>query len=153
MSEAAKKVADYKTILLDQTKIVAFLPMPPQSNHLYGGLDVKRRYPMPKLVAFKKQIETMSLVLRSNLKARFDLQTYQGVPIKLERRFYFHRSSVFSKAGTVKRMDVSNRIKACDDALEILFGIDDSYVFFGSEEKCISQTPEEFVRLEITRIN
>ena len=143
---------EYKTILVEQSKIVAYLPMPPQSNHMYGGAHNGRRYPMPKLTAFKRRIEAMALVLRSNLKARLDLEGFRKVPIRLERKFYFLKSNVFSKAGAVKRMDVSNRIKACDDALDTLFGIDDSYVFFASEEKCISQSLEEFVRLEISRL-
>jgi len=142
-------------MLLELTKerIIIKLPMPPQSNNMYVGARLGRRFPSKQLTAFKSQIQLIKLGMKLDEDQKGFKTQFINIPIKLHRKFYFHYSSVFTKKNTVKRMDVSNRIKACDDALEVLFGIDDAYVFFASEEKCISTTDEAFVMLVIERYN
>lgn len=134
---------------ITKEQIICFLPMPPQSNNMYGGAWSGRRFPSKELTGFKGAIEILRMQLRLTAHEKAILNTFVGTPIKLERQFHFHKASVFTKAGTIKRMDVSNRIKACDDALGVLFGIDDCFVFFGSEEKCVSKTKDDFVRLKL----
>jgi hypothetical protein len=58
-----------------------------------------------------------------------------GYSFEFDRFFFFHTSSLYTKKGTVKKMDVTNRIKVHDDALCKLIEIDDRNIFHGFEQK------------------
>lgn len=55
--------------------------------------------------------------------------------IHIDTVFYMQRSRIFTKAGTPKRNDTSNRLKALHDALAKMLGIDDSYFWSCSADK------------------
>ena len=60
--------------------------------------------------------------------------------IKIDRYFGFFESTIVAKShGGPKRLDITNRIKAFDDALCDMLAIDDKYIWKGTEEKCVVQ--------------
>jgi len=55
-----------------------------------------------------------------------------GHVIKVDRLYYFKPHKIVTKEGKPRKIDISNRIKALDDTLSQLIGIDDSYFTTGS---------------------
>lgn len=73
-----------------------------------------------------------------------------------ERRFFhinyvfnFPHTRIFSQKNTVKKIDVTNRIKPVEDAIFKILGLDDSLVFSGSFSKCIAENRSSSVTILI----
>lgn len=45
---------------------------------------------------------------------------------EIETLFVFHKSRLYTKDGRIKKLDTSNRIKPCHDAISMVLGLDDS---------------------------
>lgn len=129
------------------------LEMPPSSNNQYilvrrGGKtfhvasgklkayqNVMNSYPYRKEKTFKRdQKQILDWIA-------------EGKKLQVDALFFFHKKSLFTLDGRVKKMDVSNRLKALHDALSTLMGVDDSLFFRvvaekiqGDEEKAESVT-------------
>lgn len=100
-------------------------PLPPTSNQMYASVRgrfiksaLARRYAQDceryKLKAFK-QLDVIK-------------ETFQYFDkIEVETIFIFHKSRVISKKGTLNKLDASNRIKPCHDAIASVLGIDDCH--------------------------
>lgn len=117
--------------------IIEGLPMPPSSNHQYATITRKGksiRIPSKEVKAFKKQMQEWALEHREVVeKAKEWLKNkYQ---IQLERHYCLHRSKLWTKDYRLKKLDVTNRIKAFDDCLCEMMGFDDSQIWLGQEEK------------------
>ena len=101
--------------------------MPPSSNHQYKSFVRHGKIIhvcSPELVAFKNEMKDWSNFNRGWLKrAKAD---FQGHPLFIKTFFYFERSRVLTKNGKMKKLDVSNRLKALHDAFAGAIGIDDS---------------------------
>jgi len=113
------------------------IPMPPSTNHLYASIKTRGRIIRVKSQEYKsweKEFFAWSVVYRAQIKAVKEWaleQTSRNCTIRLDRYFWFCRSDIVCKDGTPKKLDVTNRIKAIDDAIAKLIGIDDSWYWSG----------------------
>lgn len=111
---------------------------PPQSNNCYSQSRTGRRFPTKELIEFKSAVAALELWHNDFVtSARQVIKGWisNGSVLKVERVFFFPKKRVFSKAGKIMRCDLTNRIKATDDAVGDLLGFDDSYIFHSVEEK------------------
>jgi hypothetical protein len=73
--------------------------------------------------------------------------------LEVNRLFFFNYGQVITKDGRPKKHDVSNRIKAFDDNLSKIIGIDDRFFWFGKEGKLpVSNEAHEFTIVQINAI-
>lgn len=104
------------------------IPLPPSSNNQYrsfvkGGKIT--HVSSKELVAFKSAMERYFLSDMTFLK--FAREKLSGSPLHFHTDFYFLRKRLFTKEGSFKRLDVSNRLKALHDCFAKALLIDDSY--------------------------
>ena len=138
--------------------ILPNVPMPPSSNTQYklcrrGG----KTYHVPSagLVKFKTEMYQYSLTQPRFLQDKQRAQEWnaQGQVLEIRTLFMFHHSSIFTKKGTVKRLDTSNRIKALHDQVSLYLGIDDRIFFRVYAEKAeVADNLPEMVFVEILPI-
>lgn len=109
------------------------IPIPPTVNQIYAGKT--RRYKSPKYKQWLKEFDIYYAknssfhgarnIIRDALK---DVNTF--LDFKLD--FCVPREKIYSKANTVKRIDVSNRIKPLFDAMSEALQCDDNRFFLNS---------------------
>ncbi|MFI5405196.1 MAG: RusA family crossover junction endodeoxyribonuclease [Nitrososphaerales archaeon] len=110
------------------------IPIPPSVNHMYRTLPNYRRCKTKYLLDFEKDFELWVLLNKEAINtARKEIKDSKY--LKLDLRFYLKRPTLFCLNNTVKKMDISNRIKAVEDAVSNLLGIDDSLFFQVSASK------------------
>jgi hypothetical protein len=123
------------------------LPMPPSLNNSYINVRGVGRVASKELINYKTALrvwgfdkQDVSYYLAKQLRDQL---------IRIDLKFFFARKRVITKLNTVKKNDVSNRIKAIEDGLCSIFDTDDKYVFSITAEKMISPDDNEFVNAEI----
>lgn len=116
------------------------LEMPPSSNNQYilvrrGGKTF--HVPSAKLKAYQNTMNSYPYRMKSfpSDQKRISEWIQLGYKLEVNALFLFHRKSLFTVDGRVKKMDVSNRLKALHDSLAKLIGVDDSTFFRVSAEK------------------
>lgn len=136
-----------KCIVTEHGVVLLDLPLPPQSNNQYrpiphfkpGGKISARKVKTRDLQHFEFLFEQYRLEnLREFNTCVQALEKYlenHEKMLRVDRFFGFHFHRLISKKKQPKRLDVSNRIKAFDDSLCHIIGIDDKYIWKGSEEK------------------
>jgi len=104
------------------------LPIPPTVNHMYRTLPNYRRCKTKYLIDFEKDMELWAMV---NKQAIYDLKSSlkEAKYLSLELTMTFTRDKLICHNGKVKVLDISNRIKAIEDAICGLIGLDDSLIF------------------------
>lgn len=120
-------------------------PFPPSENEVYSS-NGRFRFANKKL----KDYKSIVLVWRAmNIPVVERLQKELSEK-KVGIRAYFHyrKERVFTKDGSPKRNDVTNRIKPLQDCLFEIIGSDDKWVFEFSCKKLCSED-EPYVRLEL----
>lgn len=136
---------------MDDKFILNNLPMPPTANRLY--LPINGRFiPSPELKMFKKKMELYGLQNKAHLReiaSHCLCAISNGYGLHFDRKFIFPRSKIFSKKNEPKKYDVTNRIKAIDDGISLLIGVDDKFIFESRSRKII-QTSSLYERLEVT---
>lgn len=110
-----------------------------------GGF-VQRRFASKDLKNFKELVYSWALEPKlagtlATARKLLALHIARGDVLEVQRYFFFHQSSIITKKNEPKVNDVSNRIKALDDAVVELILIDDKYIFTGSETKLV--TPDD----------
>lgn len=114
------------------------LPMPPSWN---ASKTVNRNRIVNTSVVkkFKKQFETWRVSRELALQGltREIKKSMRGsrACLELSLWFCFPESSLVSKEGSIKALDVSNRIKMFEDQLSESIGIDDKYFQIGCVRK------------------
>jgi len=112
-------------------------PMPPSANVLYANSPQGGRFKTAKY----KQYETQAQIwIYKNghqlITAQEQIKSLKhGEVLSVERDFYFRSDRIISSKGTPLKNDTSNRIKALDDILSKMLGIDDSYFWDGKFKK------------------
>ncbi len=123
--------------------LLTSLPMPPSSNNQYILVRRGRKTfhaPSKELKQFKTAMLGWAFKeagkISSDKMALIDWMS-SGLVIECRAVFFFHKRILFTKKNSPKKMDVSNRIKACHDEVCKILGIDDSLFFKITAEKAI----------------
>lgn len=119
-------------------------PLPPSLNNCYINLPRGGRAASSGLKAYKVDFALWAIKFKRAIRD-VDLS---GV-IKIEYRMWLPRSAIYTKKNTVKRWDISNRIKPMEDCLATALEIDDSRVFEITISKNINPTNQTFVDIYI----
>jgi Holliday junction resolvase RusA-like endonuclease len=129
------------------------LPIPPSSNNQYILVRRgKKTYHVPsaELLVFRSNVSHYALQTRNVLNEAKKTFT-EFKQFQIHCLFTFKRERLFTKQNTVKKLDVSNRLKALHDEVSRIIGIDDSQFFeisatkrplepFEGAEECVKVT-------------
>lgn len=128
-----KKINEKSVLFVD-------LPIPPSSNSQYklarwGGKT--HHVASQALKTFKIVMRQYPYTCNEFLESKHKIQHWvnQGELLQIHCSFFLYKKRIFTQAGTVKKMDVSNRIKALHDCISELLEIDDSIYFRVVAEK------------------
>jgi len=101
-------------------------PFPPSDNKLHRtGFRSNIRYKTKDYAKFLELIEDYAIMSKAELEPARRLGiASKRMSVRVE--CYFEKSSLITKKGTFKRIDVQNRLKALCDALASLLYCDDS---------------------------
>lgn len=129
------------------------LPLPPSVNQMYAGKT--RRFATPALKDFKKQMEDYRKKNRSMLEipSRNFVKhcASSNDALFIERFFFLLDNRLICKDGSTKRFDVSNYIKAIDDTVCEILGLDDKHIWKATELKIpVRQESLEGVSVKIS---
>lgn len=129
---------------MGSSKIIAIfsgLPIPPPDNNLYINLNFRGRGGRVKSSGYKvymREFEIWELEHHLHLlEVRKALESTKELGIEIE--FKFSRKSLYCLDGRIKRMDLTNRLKAFMDCLSKAIGVDDSYFFEVTCKKIITE--------------
>lgn len=104
--------------------------MPPSSNKAYNSFvrgGRIRHVCAPELVNFKRSFGVYCLLNRALFRvAREGIAGVKSPRLWVNCDFYFLQSQLYTKDERLKRLDVSNRLKALHDCMAEALGIDDS---------------------------
>lgn len=140
----------------NEIAILSGFPLPPSTNHLYKTIVIRgrsRRAKSKEYKAYEHAVKVWMMTHHHELQLARALTTMAGPGrfIHLDLDFKFHRSRILCKDGKPKRLDTSNRLKALEDALSLILGIDDCWFWSGQYDKSIA--PEnEVERVEIVML-
>ena len=137
-------------------------PMPPQSNNLFansykGGRRRSREYNIYRGLVAQWEFLNRQKIIR----CIETLKVWAREPLALIRvhtYFGFEESKILTKphkitgARKLKKLDASNRIKACHDTLSEIIGIDDLRFSCGEVDKCLSDKNEVLIVLEPSKL-
>lgn len=138
--------------------ILSRMPMPPSSNNTYPTIMRKGRMFRVKsglLKTYEKEMQAwrlshLAFVSSAYAHLKESLSINDSV-IRVDRYFFFPKSKLIGQKGQVKKIDVTNRVKALDDSLaDHVLGIDDKYFWAGECEKLISESDETYVTVVLT---
>lgn len=102
-------------------------PVPPSSNKLYSsfrGRLIKSKDGRD----YDNKVQTFVLLNKRKIesfKKHVNLLLERGPYLSITTVFVMHKSKVLTKQGRLKKIDVSNRLKALHDAFARAMGIDD----------------------------
>lgn len=118
----------------DELPILKEAPIPPSDNNLFLNIPRRGRVKGPGYRAYEKDFEIWRL---QNLRQINTAKKWlRGSPkIGVEFTFYFEWGDLYCKDGSVKRLDVQNRLKAICDLLSMALGVDDRHFFRVTAEK------------------
>jgi Holliday junction resolvase RusA-like endonuclease len=132
------------------TVVFSRLPLPPTSNKMYSL--VRRGFKTfhvasRELKAFQKAMAFYAQLHQADLKykkGQIHEWIKDGRLLRIESIFYFRKDRLFTKKDAIKKLDVSNRLKALHDCLCDQIDIDDSLFFEIEAAKCISAEENDF---------
>ena len=120
------------------------IPMPPSSNKAYKSFVAGgriRHVCAPDLVAFKRDFSVYCLANHASFAwARQELAGVPGVELRIDCVFYFKREQLYTLKGKLKKLDVSNRLKALHDCLAEALGVDDSCFMHITAQKRVNDS-------------
>ena len=144
---------------MEAKKYTLIIPMPPSVNAIYKSIVVGKKLIRCKSKVYYEYDKIIKDWTHENfddlksVKDQIKTLINTGSVLSIDRYFCFHKESLFTKMDTIKRLDVTNRIKVLDDTVMRLFEIDDKYIWFGYEEKVIlSPSDDECVIVDIAPV-
>lgn len=120
--------------------LLSGFPVPPTTNNLYISVG-KRRVPSKQLRIYKQQVHTWYLENLSEAKEAALYLKGKG-PLALHLVWFAPKVRFYTKDGSIRRLDASNRIKACEDAISEILGINDCIFFKTGIEKKVDDRKE-----------
>lgn len=118
-------------------------PLPPSANALYLNIPGRGRCKSAALTKYESDVRFWCLrnQHQMNLARELTIGVGPGVFLKVSKMFFMKKKSILKKDGTPKRNDTSNRIKALEDVLSKLLGIDDKWFWAGTYDKRPTPNP------------
>lgn len=101
-------------------------PFPPSENSIYSH-NGRYRFANKLLINYQNECKIWFYV--NNPSVKFIREFVKGKKIKITATFFYEYSMVYTKYGSVKKQDVTNRVKCFLDCLCQMLDIDDSTVF------------------------
>ncbi len=135
------------------TFIFKNFPMSPSVNEIYSNVAGRGRIKTPIYRCFER--DAMIWNMKNSLLVQDCQKKISEMPIsqaiRVNRVFSFPVTSILNKLGRPKRNDTANRIKALDDAMAAILGVDDCIFWSGSEDKVIGPlcVHIEFISIDI----
>ena len=127
--------------------------MPPSCNAPYRLFHVNgivKRAKGKEQVAFEKDVTLWAMANSALVKhARAALESRHEARLVVDRMFCFPLHEIVCKDGQVKKNDTTNRIKALDDAIATVLGIDDKNFWSGSFDKAVDTDGHRHVMISI----
>lgn len=131
-------------------------PMPPSVNHAYRNLAIRGRPGRVKTKEyrdFEREVLFWGIGHVNEVRDAQDQLAGRAQPrLCVERTFFFPKSEIYCKDGTVKQNDTTNRIKLLDDALAKLLGVDDKFFWSGHISKEVSAGGVRSVKISISEL-
>jgi hypothetical protein len=122
-------------------------PMSPSSNKLYASVR-GRLIKSASGRTYELTCNTYAALNWSNVVSI--RKAVHKKTIRVDYDFVFSRSSLFTKSGSVKKLDYANRIKAAQDQLCEMIETDDSMVVSGFCRKSVSFDDREYINIKIS---
>lgn len=125
-------------------------PMPPSSNHQYASKVIKGRvlhFKTKEVRDWKSEFDTWCLQNMAGIK--FAREFVKDKTLGVGCLFFFEQARLYTKTGKLKKLDVSNRIKALHDALAEALHIDDSVFMKIWAEKAMIMSGRDSVTIRI----
>lgn len=107
-------------------------PLPPTSNNLYSSVNGRL---IKSKIARLYEFEVFNYSLRNINLINKIKNDFINCELKIDTYFIFNKKRLISKENNLKKIDASNRIKACHDSLSKITGIDDKNIISGHFEK------------------
>jgi Holliday junction resolvase RusA-like endonuclease len=134
-------------------------PMPPSANQLrssFYNLKLKRMqhydasvYKSYKAVCAAWAVKEAKALASISERLKIEISE-PGTILILRCGFALRQKRIWTKDGRVKRLDVSNLLKALHDELSKCLGVDDRYFELGAAWKvCIADDAHEYVLVDI----
>jgi hypothetical protein len=107
------------------------IPFPPTVNKLYATAKTGRRFKTKDGKKFDTDIEGWGLFNKQKIE---ELKEMDWLFYNLHIAYHCMESDLFTKQNTIKKIDVTNRIKPMLDGISNITGIDDRYFMLGGAE-------------------
>lgn len=124
-------------------------PMSPSSNKMYASVN-------GRLIKSKEARNYEGTALQWKWSHLQKIKTFQdnyvNSTIQVDTYFVFRKDRFFTKKGTVRKLDFTNRIKAAHDMLATILNVDDSQFMCGFFGKKYTDGPHDFIEYHITFI-
>lgn len=125
----------------------AELPLPPSENQLYRNVPRVGRVKTQAYKDYQGEFEAWAWKYYRQLKeAQRIVEPHPMLSLIIDFQFFYPR--LFCKDGSVKKMDVTNRLKCFLDLLSNHLHIDDSRFFQVSCQKSVGLTEGAFVFID-----
>ncbi len=120
---------------------LASLPIPPSMNNAYPTNRYGRRFKSIEYVHWEREFNNWCL---SHLDSVKEARREFAIPrpksyVSIDCYFYFEYSRILCKTGIPKKVDASNFLKIIHDAIANMIDLDDSYFWYGSFHKMVSE--------------
>ena len=127
------------------------VPLPPSSNNQYFSFVRNGkilRGASKELTQFKKAMAMYWLTQKRELL--FAREQLSGKPLSVHIDFMFAKERIFTKKGYLKKLDVSNRLKAIHDSLADALLTDDCFfVNISADKLAVKSKYEESATIRV----
>lgn len=115
-----------------------YIPFPCSVNSSTKNIGRRGRAKSEKYIYFQRQMWSWSAIYKDRVKECKDwLKNNKGY-LSLDITLLMPRDHIYTKKGTIRRLDASNYIKTLEDTLTNILGFDDSEIFNVSINKSIN---------------
>lgn len=135
---------------MEKLLLIDDFPLPPSENEMYRNVPGVGRVSAQALKDYKKAVEAWyytHLKVVKELQNLFKNDWAGSVAYEVDTYFVFSRDRVWTLKGLPKKLDASNRVKACHDALANILGIDDKLFWAGRFEKLVGDQERVIVMI------
>jgi Holliday junction resolvase RusA-like endonuclease len=124
---------------IDQTDLFLGMPVPPSVNNCYMPLPNGGRCRNKLYKDFAKKFDDWAVInYQSVNRVKKMIKPWRKVGLVLT--FSLPESKIYTKTGTIKKYDISNRIKVIEDAISNLICLDDSNFWEIKAIKTVGET-------------